>query len=89
MSFNCDCVARTCSSSNLRLLLRLSQHRLQFLIVVVERGCPLLILLRLLRHRRLLLRRKRNRRRLPVGRRLDTDCSRPSDIASDDERNRA
>ena len=53
-----------CSSQQLRLLPRLGQHRLQLLIVAIERGGPLLILLRLLGQRRLLLRRERDRRLL-------------------------
>jgi hypothetical protein len=49
---------------HLRLLARLGQHRLQFLVVAIERSGPLLVLLRLLCHRQLLLRRKSYRRLL-------------------------
>ena len=57
MSRSCVCVARDLLFQQLRLLPRLGQHRLQLLIVAIERGGPLLILLRLLRDRLLLLAR--------------------------------
>ena len=51
---------------HLRLLPRLGQHRLKLLIIAIERGGPLLVLLRLLSHRHLLLRRDRHRRLLRI-----------------------
>ena len=51
----------------LRLLLRLGEHRLQLLVVAIERGGPLLILLRLHGDRLLLLGRERDGGRLRTG----------------------
>ena len=61
VSRSCVCVARTCSSISCACCFDWAKQRLQFLVVAIERGGPLLILLRLLRDRLLLLGRERDR----------------------------